>query len=191
LTLGRAMSEPVDRFCDVLGGFNSGVVKELIAFCCGNLGREAKLAANPVSEDFSFEDYLREFTLDDLREHMNMLVERVGIDPEFLIRSLFHSLIEHFDKLSDPITTGESIDFYLGRLAKLQEELKQPRDTRRDHIRDDQLRGVIAFVKRALSSKVARRQNAVLISEKLRTEWGRQFSAGYWKDWERRSLRPH
>jgi hypothetical protein len=183
------MIEPVDRFCDMLREFDQDDALELISFCCITLGREAKRTSRAYSEDVPLGQLFQDYTIDDLREHITMLVEQVGVRPEFLIPGLFHFLTEHYSKVSDSGATADSIDFHLERLAELEEDLERPPDRRRNQLSDEQLRSLIGRVKDIMSGKPGQRKNAEQLTDRLGAEWAERFSDDYWRDFAMRSIR--
>jgi len=155
----------------MLAEFPSGQGQVVIAMACLTLGRRPRSAE--YSEHTPYGEMFHPYSLDDLREQMNTLAERIGVREEFLIPGMFSFLIDHFTRTSD--STPDSINFHLDNLRHLQDELRKPVEERKGRMTDAQINRLMESVKSIMNGKPEQRRSAEELIERLKAEWNGRF----------------
>lgn len=162
------MSEPVDRFCEMVAGLDPGDARVVVGLCHAGLGGLLASRFDPAVEP--------------LRERLGVLV-RAGVAEEFLIPGLFQFLAFHLRHRSDPESVAASAAAVGAKLAALREDLGRAEPDRAVRLPDRQLEGLVAVLEDAIANKAADRERAGRLLTSLNAEQALRFDGGYWLGW--------
>src|SRR5689334_14289018 len=96
----RAMSDPVNEFCDAIATLSEEDRYNVVAYCCMATGREQDPTGVPPDSDVPLKQIFCDLTVEDLRAHLTYLVREIGMMEDFLLPSLLKHLIETFEGFS-------------------------------------------------------------------------------------------
>ncbi len=162
------MSEPVERFCEVVCGLSDEDAKTVISI--------AHMGVGGTHADM----FLPE--LEKLQGRLIRLVE-FGVFERFLVPGLFAYLIDHFRKWVEHESVEESIDANLGLLEDLRADLLRPPEQRHRRLTDLELRDLIGKIQGVVPRKHAQREQGQRIIVHLEAEQVARFDSFYWRDW--------
>lgn len=155
------MSEPIERFRNVIAGLSEADQRNVIPLC--------HLAIGPGSLSHLFAP-----TLDQLRERLREAVT-FGFSDRFLISGLFLYLTDRFREWASLKMTAE-----LDQLDRLKQELAVSTNQRQPPIPDDQLRDLISKIEEGLSRKRGQRENGEYLVRYFDEVQASQFDREYW-----------
>ncbi len=183
------MSEPVDRFCEMIAVFEPKDRQEIVDLVCLAAGCPEKPTGVVPTKDTLLSELHHPHTVDDLRKRLNLLADRMDIWPVVLMSGLFHMLTDHYDRLADPSNVAEWIDRCLAERQALEAEVEKPLQDRTTGLTDDRIRRKIEAVEMIMTSSASRRQKAERLGSQIREEWDRRYPTGYWYAWLMQHLR--
>lgn len=168
------MCEEVDRLAKMMDSLDETTQSNLLTHCCYLLGLEPQRSDVPMNDHVPMSELYLALTSSDLRQRMATLVDEVGVDGEFLVKSLFHAMIEFWERLADPADTPDAIARHLDARERVQRELEKPQADRNAPATDEQLKGFLEKLDELTMTVTARReQNADSLADlhELREKW--------------------
>jgi hypothetical protein len=169
------MSEPVERFCDMVAGLDPPDARGVVGLCHAGLGGLHTARFDPA--------------VGPLRERLEVLV-RAGVAEEFLIPGLFQYLAFHLRHRSDPASVTASAAAIGAKLDALRADLRRAQWDRAVRLPDRQLEGLVAVLEDALANKAVDGERAARLLTALHAEQALRFDGGYWLDWHARRPLP-
>jgi hypothetical protein len=162
------MSEPVERFCEMVAGLDPADARTVVGLCHMGLGG---LFANRFDH-----------SVGPLRERMEVLV-RAGVAEEFLIPGLFLYAAFHLRHRSHPGSVAETAAAIGAKLEALRADLGRPEAERVVRLPDRELEGLVALLDDRLANMDADGEQAARLLTTLNAEQAMRFDGGYWLDW--------
>jgi hypothetical protein len=183
------MTNPVDRFCEMLTTAELPEAQSILSMACLCLGCDSKPTGVKRTPQTKVGEMFHKHTVEDLRKRLSHLIDHLGVHAEILVSGMLHLLINHYEKMASPDHVSSSIDKFLDMKRDLEEELERPIDERRGKRNDDQVQKLIASVEGMMTRSPSNRELGERISSALRTEWEKWFSESYWEAWNSYELR--
>jgi hypothetical protein len=162
------MSEPIDRFCEVVNGLAEDDAKTVMSVFQLMTGGSSAAVFLP--------------NLDELRDRLQAMVD-FGLSERFLIPSVFWYLTDYFRGWVEEESVQDSIDANLGLLEDLRADLLRPSDKRRTSASDPELRDLISKIQGVVPRKQAQREQGRRINAHLEAARATRFDKHYWRQW--------
>jgi hypothetical protein len=186
--LSAKMSEPVERFCQVVSELPDFGRQEAIEVCCIGLGWRRSELDVPVDGPDPVGELFRAPNIDDLRARLNFVTEQVCLLEAMLIPGLLHYLADFFRRASEPSATSAAIDQDLDQLRQLQEWKAKPLAQRPAQITNNLIEEATARVKSRMTQRTGQRAAAKEMAQRLENDVNKTFPRHYWVDWLQRML---
>lgn len=171
----------IDTLCEILSRLPGSETENAVGLAALAVGMEHEPTGLQPTIDRTFKQLYWDITPDDLRQHLNHLVNSHHIAQEIIVKGLVAHLESWYELYSDPEFAKQKANRDLDKIESLKETLKIPVDTRIIPIPDNQLRDLISQLAEMIETSESRRIQAENALAFLRAECDRVFTKDFWR----------